>query len=327
MTRSSSVIPPASSISVRIGVSRCLLGEEVRYDGGHKRDRFLTDVFGRYVEWVPICPEVEAGFGTPREAMRLVGDVSSPRLMTIKSERDMTKPLALFSERRLDALEMTDLSGYVFKKDSPSCGVERVRIFNRHGMPGRNGVGLFAKAFMERFPLVPVEEEGRLCDPVLRDNFIERVFCYHRWRQLVQGTLTRRSIIRFHTVHKYLLLAHSRQHYQELGRMVARVDRYRPKEITGRYGRLFMEALAVTATRRKHVNVLQHLIGHMKEQLTANERKEIDSVVEDYREGLVPLVVPLTLVKHYVGRYHIGYLEEQVYLNPHPKELKLRNHV
>jgi uncharacterized protein YbgA (DUF1722 family)/uncharacterized protein YbbK (DUF523 family) len=327
MTRSSSGVPPVSSKPVRIGVSRCLLGEEVRYDGGHKRDRFLTDVFGRYVEWVPICPEVEAGLGTPREAMRLVGDPSTPRLMTIQSERDMTKPLVLFSDRKLDALETSGLSGYVFKKDSPSCGLERVRIFNRHGMPNRNGIGLFARAFTERFPLVPVEEEGRLCDPVLRDNFIERVFCYHRWRQLAQGPLIRQSIVQFHTVHKYLLLAHSRQHYQELGRLVARIARYRPKEAADRYGQLFMEALAVTATRRKHVNVLQHLIGHMKEQFSASERKEIDGVVEDYREGLVPLVVPLTLVKHYVGRYHIGYLEDQVYLNPHPKELKLRNHV
>jgi uncharacterized protein YbgA (DUF1722 family)/uncharacterized protein YbbK (DUF523 family) len=312
---------------MRIGVSRCLLGEEVRYDGGHKRDRFVTDVLGRYVEWVPVCPEVEAGLGTPREPMRLVGEASQPKLLTIETKRDMTKPLVEFAAKRLASLETAELSGYIFKKDSPSCGIGRVRVFNRHGMPSRNGVGLFAQAFMERFPSVPVEEEGRLCDPVLRDNFIERVFCYHRWRQLARGPVTRNDVVQFHTRHKYLLLAHSRQHYQQLGRLVARADRDRPNDLLERYGVLFMEALAVTATRRKHVNVLQHLVGHMKERLTKPERGEIDNVIEDYRQGLVPLVVPLTLVKHYVVRHGIAYLRDQVYLNPHPKELKLRNHV
>lgn len=312
---------------IRIGISRCLLGDRVRYDGGHKRDRFLTDVLGRYVEWVPICPEVEAGLGTPREAMRLVGDAKKPQLMTIKTKRNLTKPLAMLTERRLDTLETADLSGYVFKKDSPSCGIARVRIFNRQGMPSRNGVGLFARAFMERFPLVPVEDEGRLCDPVLRDNFIERVFSYHRWQQLARGPLTRQAVVEFHTKHKYLLLAHSRHHYQQLGRLVAQADRYHPSDLIERYGALFMEALAVTATPRKHVNVIQHIVGHMKDRLTASERAELDDVVEDYRKGLVPLIVPITLVKHYVVRYRIDYVRDQVYLNPHPKEMKLRNSI
>ena len=175
--------------------------------------------------------------------------------------------------------------------------------------------------------MVPVEEEGRLCDPVLRDNFIERVFCYHRWQQLERCPVTRNNAVKFHTVHKYLLLAHSRQLYQQLGRLVAQADCYQPKDLVKNYGKLFMEALAVTATRRKHVNVLQHLIGHMKCRLTKSERSEIDALIEDYRQGLVPLVVPLTLVKHYVVRYRILYLRDQIYLNPHPRELKLRNYV
>lgn len=322
-----SLDPVPAPLPIRIGVSRCLLGEPVRYDGGHKRDRFLTDVFGRYVEWVPICPEVEAGLGIPREPMRLVGEASRPKLITIRTQRDMTEPMVHFTARKLDSLEIAELSGYIFKKDSPTCGVGRVRVFNRHGMPSRNGVGLFAKAVRERFPLLPVEDEGRLCDPVLRDNFIERVFCYHRWRQLARGPVTRNDVVQFHTRHKYLLLAHSRQYYQQLGRLVAQVDRYRPKDLIERYGALFMKALAVTATRRKHVNVLQHLVGHMKERLTKPERGEIDGVIEDYRQGLVPLVVPLTLVKHHAVRHGITYLRDQVYLNPHPKELKLRNHI
>lgn len=314
-------------LPIRIGVSRCLLCEEVRHDGGHKRDRFLTDVLGRYVEWVPVCPEVEAGLGTPREAMRLVGDTQHPRLVTIKTERDMTKALTMFTEQKLDVLENVDLSGYIFKKDSPTCGIERVRVFNGRGMPSRTGVGLFAGAFMKRFPLIPIEEEGRLCDPVLRDNFIERVFCYHRWQMLARGPLTRKAVVEFHTAHKYLLLAHSRRHYEFLGQLVARADRYRPKELIERYGVTFMEALAVTATPPKHVNVLHHIIGHMKKRLRTNERAELGDVINDYHRGLVPLAVPITLIKHYILQYRVDYVRNQVYLNPHPKELQLRNYL
>lgn len=284
-------------------------------------------MFGRYVEWVPVCPEVEAGFGTPREAMRLVGDSKKPRLVTIKTGRDMTKPLVMFSELKLDALETAGLSGHIFKKDSPSCGIERVRVFNQHGMPSRSGLGLFARAFSERFPLMPIEDEGRLCDPALRDNFIERAFCYHRWQELARGPATRQAVVAFHTAHKYLLLAHSRQHYQYLGRLVARANRYGPKELIERYGAVFMEALAVKATTRKHVNVLQHLVGHMKDQLTPTERAELDEVIDDYHRGIVPLIVPVRLVKQHVVTHGVEYIRNQVYLNPYPKELMLRNHV
>ena len=315
------------SLPIRVGVSRCLLGEEVRFDGGHKKDRFLTDVLGRYVEWVSVCPEVEAGLGTPREAMRLVGDAKRPQLITITSERNLTKPLIAFTERKLETLEHTNLSGYIFKKESPSCGIERVKLYNAQGMPSRGGAGLFARAFTERFPLVPVEDEGRLCDPALRDNFLERLFCYHRWQVLVRGPLRRQSIIDFHTIHKYLLMAHSRDAYQSLGRLVARAHCYTPKTLADLYGRLFMTALAVKATRRKQVNVLQHLVGHLRNRLVPKERAELDGVLTDYHQGIVPLIVPVTLIKHYATMYEIGYLQQQVYLNPHPKELMLRNFV
>lgn len=313
--------------TLRIGISRCLLGDEVRFDGGHKRDHFLTDTFGRYVEWVPVCPEVEAGLGTPREAVRLIGDPRRPRLVTIKSGIDHTGALETMTERRVEELRALDLSGYVFKKDSPSCGVERVRIYNQHGMPSRNGIGLFARAFVERLPLIPVEEEGRLCDPPLRENFIERVFCYRRYQDLINGGVTRQAVVRFHTIHKYLLLAHSQQHYQMLGRLVGRADQYRPKELAVNYGELFMKALAVKATARKHVNVLQHMMGYFKDRLSAQEKAELLSVIGDYHRGLSPLVVPLTLIKHYIQRFDVEYIRDQVYLNPHPKELMLRNHV
>ncbi len=312
---------------LRLGISRCLLGDEVRFDGGHKRDHFLTDVFGRYVEWVPVCPEVEAGLGTPREAMRLVGEPHDPRLVTIRSGQDHTEALLTLTVRRVDELKGLDLSGYVFKKDSPSCGVERVRIHHDHGMPSRKGIGIFAKAFIEQCPLVPVEEEGRLCDAALRENFIERVFCYRRFQDLVNGHVTRQAVVRFHTIHKYLLLAHSQPHYQALGRLVGQAERYRPLELAASYGALFMKALTVKATVRKHVNVLQHILGFFKDRLGAEDKAELLGVLDDYHRGLTPLIVPLTLMKHYVRLFDVGYIRDQVYLNPHPKELMLRNHV
>jgi uncharacterized protein YbgA (DUF1722 family) len=259
--------------------------------------------------------------------MRLVGDPQNPRLVTIKSGADHTRALETLTTNRIAQLLELDLSGYVFKKGSPSCGIERVRLYNEHGMPSRNGVGLFARAFIEEFPLIPVEEEGRLCEPTLRENFIERVFCYRRWQDLVQSGVTRRALVQFHTIHKYLLLAHSPQQYEVLGRLVGQAERHRPKEFAHRYGELFMKALAVKATVRKHVNVLQHIIGHFKERLGAHEKSELLSVIGDYHQELTPLIVPLTLIKHYVQIFDVGYIRDQVYLNPHPKELMLRNHV
>lgn len=312
---------------LRLGISRCLLGDEVRFDGGHKQDKFLTEVLGQFVEWIPVCPEVEAGLGTPREAMRLVGDVQKPRLMTIKSGTDHTHALETITMNRIEQLKDMDLSGYVFKEGSPSCGIERVRIYHEHGMVSRKGVGLFARAFMEQFPLIPVEEEGRLCDSALRENFIERVFCYRRWQDLVQSGVTRQALAQFHMIHKYLLLAHHPQQCEALGRLIGQADRHRPKELAHRYGELFMQTLAVKATVRKHVDVLQHILGYFKERLGTHEKAALLSVIGDYHHGLTPLIVPLTLIKHYVQIFDVSYIRAQVYLNPHPKELMLRNHV
>ena len=228
---------------------------------------------------------------------------------------------------RIDELKELDLSGYVFKKGSPSCGIERVRIYNEQRMPNRNGVGLFARAFIEQFPLIPVEEEGRLCEPTLRENFIERVFCYHRWQDLVQSGVTKQGLVQFHTIHKYVLLAHSPQQYEALGRLVGQAHQHRSKDLVHRYGELFMKTLAVKATVRKHANVLQHILGYFRERLSAYEKAELLGVIGDYHQGLTPWIVPLTLIKHYVQIFDVSYIREQVYLNPHPKELMLRNHV
>jgi uncharacterized protein YbgA (DUF1722 family)/uncharacterized protein YbbK (DUF523 family) len=316
-----------SSSPIRLGISRCLLGEEVRYDGSHNLDNFLTEALGRYVEWVPVCPEVEAGLGTPREAMRLVGGPQNPRLVTIESKIDHTGALERMTTNRIEGLKKLDLSGYVFKKSSPSCGIQRVRLYNTHGRYSRKGVGLFARAFIKQFPLIPVEEEGRFCDAPLRENFIERVFGYRRWQDLVQSGVTTQALVQFHTIHTYLLMAHSPQECEALGRLVSQAKRRRPKECAHRYGKLFMNALAVKATVRKHVNVLQHILEHFKERLGAHEKAELVGVINDYHHGLTPLVVPLTLIKHYVQIFDVGYIRDQVYLNPHPKELMLRNHV
>jgi uncharacterized protein YbgA (DUF1722 family)/uncharacterized protein YbbK (DUF523 family) len=312
---------------LQLGISRCLLGEAVRFDGGHKRDHFLVDVLGPHVEWIPVCPEIEAGLGLPREAMRLVGDPARPRLITVHTGNDHTKALERMSAHRLQSLRELDLSGYVFKRDSPSYGLERVQLYNQHGMPSRQGVGIFARAFIKQFPLVPVEEEGRLSDPALRENFIERVFAYRRYQDLLLKLSARQAVVQFHTTHKYLLLSHSPSHYEALGRLVGQAHRYRSKELAQKYGDLFMQALAVKATVRKHVNVLQHLVGFFKTDLTGQQKRELLDLVEDYRRGYTPLVVPLTLIKHYVMACDVSYLKEQMYLNPHPKELMLRNHV
>jgi uncharacterized protein YbgA (DUF1722 family) len=259
--------------------------------------------------------------------MRLVGDPQDPRLVTIKSGTDHTRALETMTTNRIEELKELDLSGYVFKKGSPSCGIKRVRIYNEHGKPSRTGVGLFARAFIEQFPLIPVEEEGRLCDPTLRENFIERVFCYRRWQDLVQSGVTRQALVQFHTIHKYLLLAHHPQQCEVLGRLIGQAHQHRPKELAHRYGKLFMKALAVKATVRKHVNVLQHILAYFKERLGAHEKAELLDMIGDYHHGHTPLIVPLTLIRHYVQIFDVTHILDQVYLNPHPKEIMLRNHV
>ena len=318
--------PIASDLPLRLGISRCLLGEPVRYDGGHKLDHFLVDVLGQHVEWVPVCPEVEAGFGTPREAMRLVDDVAEPRLLTVRSHHDYTGLMRRYAKTRVREFQALNLSGYVFKKDSPSCGTRRVRVYARDGRLLGTGKGLFAEAFQRTFPLTPIEEEGRLRDQGLWENFIERVFGYHRWHVL-NARLTKGRLVAFHTVHKYLLLAHSQRHYRALGRLVADAKRYPVRELARTYGHLFMEALAVKTTIRKHVNVLQHLAGHFKNALSAKARTELHGVLSDYHNGVAPLSVPVALIGHYVRILDVPYVRDQVYLAPHPKELTLRNHV
>jgi len=313
---------------IRLGVSTCLLGEEVRYDGGHKLDRFLVNTLGRYFEWVPVCPEVEMGLPTPRESMRLIGDPEAPRLIAPKSGTDYTEQMQAWAHQRVEQLAQTKLHGFIFKKDSPSSGLFRVKVYNEHGMAQRNGTGMFPRAVMNRFPLLPLEEEGRLNDMPLRENFIERVFTYYRWTELLDNEPTPGGLVRFHTAHKLTLMAHSPSHYQEMGRLVAQAGTLPWDELADTYGRELMEGLAVLGKPGKHVNVLQHLMGYLKNHLSSEDKQELLSLIEDYRQGLLPLIVPLTLLKHHLSRYPVPeWVHQQVYLNPYPKELMLRNHV
>jgi len=311
---------------IRLGVSTCLLGERVRFDGGHKRDRFVTDILGQYVEYVPVCPEVECGLGVPREAMRLVGDSSRPRLVTVRTKKDLTDRMLDWASRRVEELEEEKLCGFVFKSKSPSSGMERVKVYRENGIPANDGVGLFARAFMERFPLIPVEEDGRLNDPKIRENFIEAIFTFKRWRENIQGKKSRSGLVDFHTRHKLLLLSHSQKHSSQMGKLVAQAADHPIDEVYDLYQTELLQTLRLKTSIKKQINVLHHIVGYFKKQLTADEKQELLEIIELYRKEHVPLIVPVTLLNHYVRKYDQPYLKIQYYLHPHPVELRLRNH-
>lgn len=316
-----------SQAPIRIGISSCLLGEKVRFDGGHKRDRFLTETLGQYLEWVPVCPEVEVGLGTPRETIRLVQIGANTRLRTTNTDLDLTDRMRRYARKRVAALTRENLSGYIFKADSPSCGTRRVKVHRQAGSAQRVGTGLFAAAFMQRFPCLPIADEGRLCDPQLRENWIERVFGYHALQQLWKPRWRIRELIGFHTRFKFVLLAHDPMKYRELSRLVANAKTLRRNDLRERYESTFMAVLQRIATPRKNVDVLKGMLRSFSKQLDADSRHELISHIEDYHRGRVPLVVPLTLIRHYARLLDVECLKDQVYLNPHPKELALRNHV
>jgi uncharacterized protein YbgA (DUF1722 family)/uncharacterized protein YbbK (DUF523 family) len=313
--------------AVRLGISACLLGEPVRYDGGHKLDRFVRDTLGRYVEYVPVCPEVECGLGVPRESMHLEGDPQAPRLVTSRTKRDITDRMLAWADNRVAELERENLCGFIFKSNSPSSGMERVKIFDRNGMPRKIGSGVFAGVFMKHFPLIPVEEEGRLHDPALRESFIERIFVLKRWREMMEQGGKLGALVEFQTRHKLLVMAHSPKHGNHLGKLAAGAKTIPEEELYRQYQALLMEALKLRATVKKNTNVLQHLMGYFKKELSPDEKQELLDVIQHYYEGHFPLIVPITLINHYVRKYGQPYLKIQYYLNPHPLELQLRNHV
>lgn len=312
---------------MKIGISTCLLGQKVRYDGGHKHDRYLTDILGKYVTYVPVCPETESGLPVPREAMRLIGEIENPKLVTIQTGIDQTKRLQDWSSSKVNVLKDENLCGFIFKSKSPSSGMERVKVYNDKGHPVPKGRGIFAGMFMDRLPLIPVEEDGRLNDPNLRENFITRIFVFSRWRELLEKDLTVGRLVDFHTKHKLLIMSHNEKAYREMGPMIAHAKKYDLTELADEYIAKLMAALKLKATIKKNVNVLQHVMGYFKKQLSSDEKQELLEILTNYSQSLLPIIVPITLINHYVRKYDQEYLKEQVYLNPHPMELKLRNHV
>lgn len=309
-----------------IGISSCLLGQAVRYDAGHKHNRYITGNLGDYFTFRPFCPEVAIGLGIPRPPIRLVQTAGGIRVRGVDDPaRDVSDALRAYAQQTLAQLQ--DISGYLFKKGSPSCGMERVKVYDEQGVTVDKGRGLFANTVIEALPELPVEEEGRLMDPVLRENFIARVFIYHRWQCLLAAGLTPAGLVDFHSRHKYILLAHDEVAYRELGRLVAGAGKADLPSLAQAYVRRLMATLKTPATPERHANVLMHVMGYLKRQLRREDKAELLDLIEAYRQRQVPLIVPVTLMKHFLRRFPDDYINSQYYLNPHPRELMLRNHI
>ena len=312
----------------KLGISSCLLGNEVRYDGGHKHNRYVTQTLGKYFDFVPFCPEVAIGLPTPRSPIRLVGEGDAIRVLgTDDASLDYTEKLKSYGNRVAASLD--DYCGYIVKKDSPSCGMERVKVYQekKEAPPVRRGSGMYTSAVMESRPELPVEEEGRLMDPGLRENFVIRVFTLFRWRCVVQEGLTPRSLVEFHTRHKFLLLAHHEATYRQLGPLVAKAGIGDLDALANEYIVTLMQGLCHVATPGKQANVLMHIMGFIKNRMTDEDKTEMLDLIEMHQSGLVPVIVPITLMNHFLRRYPHEYIHKQYFLEPHPRELMLRNHI
>jgi len=312
---------------IPVGISSCLLGEEVRYDGQHKRDAYINGTLSDFFAFVPVCPEMAIGLGVPREPIHLVADKGEPvRVVGVRNpSKDVTDDLHAYGRQM--ARELPQIHGYILKRGSPSCGMQRVKVYKPDGNPLTTAAGAYAASFMAERPLLPVEEEGRLGDPVLRDNFIERVFVHERWHRQVAAEPTPKALVDFHSTHKLLIMAHDQSAYRELGRLVAEAGTGAIEETASAYFGKLMTALRKPATRKGHANVLYHLMGYLKSQLDADDKAELGERIEAYRTGYVPLIVPITLLNHHFRRHPQPYVARQVYLQPHPAELMLRNRV
>ena len=311
---------------IQIGVSSCLLGLEVRHDSSHKRNRFITDILSEHFDFTPFCPEMAIGLGVPRPAIRLVKKGNDVRLVDSKdSSIDHTDKMKRSSA--VYCKQLHQLAGYILKNKSPSCGMERVNLYNSSGMPQKTGVGIFAAELMQRHPNLPVEEEGRLHDAAVRENFIERVYAYHRWQKMLRNGLNISSLMEFHKRHKLMLLAHDEPVYRSLGRLVATAQADKLLTVSEQYISLFMQAMKKRPTRKKHVNVLQHSMGYLKKQLDAEDKNELLNLFDQYVKGEVPLIVPITLLKYHFRKNSHSYINQQLYMNPYPDNLMLRNQI
>lgn len=310
---------------IKIGVSGCLLGQKVRFNGQHKFHWYINEILAKHFEYLSMCPELEVGMGVPRKTVRLVGDPENPDMIEPISGKNWTSKMVSYSNKKI--IKLRDLSGFLFKSGSPSCGAFRTKVYQKNGIPLAKGRGIFADAFCKRWPLIPVEEEGRLNDAKLRENFLERVFAYHRLKTLRAKPFKRADWIKFHERSKFLLLSHSRKHYILLGQLVAQVAERTPSEFKDQYASIYMEAMGVKATLKKHSDTLQHILGFLKKIITSEQKADMLKSIENFRQGVYPLIVPITLLRHYITVNKIRYIEDQYYLQPHPENLSLRNHV
>jgi uncharacterized protein YbgA (DUF1722 family)/uncharacterized protein YbbK (DUF523 family) len=304
-----------------VGVSACLVGQPVRYNGEHKKHRWITDQFAEFVSLHPLCPELAMGLSTPRPAIRLVETAPRQiRLVTTKEGKDLTEMAELAASRLLSS-EVSPWDGFILKKDSPSCGAERVKLYGSGPMPSRQGEGFFARRLKEKYPMLPYIEEGRLSDPEQCEQFVTRVFAHYRLKQV---PMELSQLQTFHRNYKLILMEHSPKHYQILGRIVANPERQSIEKVMALYGPIFMEALSVPSNRQKRVNVLQHVMGYFKKMIDAGEKRQILEIIQEYRQGLLPFVAPLSLLHYLVKKFSVNYLEEQFLFYPYPKNLGLR---
>ena len=316
------VVAPEDKIP--IGVSACLVGENVRYDGGHKKDRFITDILSSYFDFVPICPETELGLGIPRPTLRLEKINDTLHLIQPKNKNNITDKMQRYSNKKVTELICRKIYGYILKSRSPSCGMGGLKIYtNNDSSPDTNGVGIFAATIMNKWPLLPIEEEARLNNLSLRENWIKRVFCYYNFEQSMFPKPSMGKLVAFHSRYKFSILCHHEPSYRQMGRLVAEGKKSPIKEVTDEYKKLFMTALKREATRGQHINVLEHLLGFFKKEISNAAKRELIQSIEDYRQGYVPLIVPVTLIHHYSKVYKLEYVAQQAYLNPHPSQLAL----
>ncbi len=317
------------STKIPVAISRCLLGDHVRYNGDHKHSRFCTGVLAEHFEFVPVCPEVQAGMSIPRKPVRLVldPDQSIHARESDNSSRDHT--LAITQQADIFVQDNSAIAGFIATPNSPSCGVFGVKLYLPNGNPINKTSGLFSQRLQALKPSLPVEESGRLNDAALRENFIMRVYTYHRWLTMAREPLTPAKLVAFHTRHKYLVMAHNPAQYRALGQLVAQAGHEDWPQRGATYIRLLMSALANPAPRQRHCNVLHHLLGYLKKLIEPRDKAELLATIEDYRDGIIPLIVPIALLRHHLERWcdQQRYLLDQVYLNPYPHQLGLRSQV
>ena len=336
---------PDPEKQITLGISSCLLGHKVRYNGGHKRSSFCVNTLARFFHFEPICPELAIGLGIPREPIRLVGKLADSSLSAEKSsssapgkklnirvvgtdnaELDVTDDLVQYGRQM--AGQLSHICGYILMQKSPSCGMDRVKVYHQNGHPlGESAPGAYAGAFMDSCPLLPVEEEGRLHDPVLRENFFTRVYAYYSWQKMVLAQPSYNALVEFHAMYKYMIMAHYPQGYKRLGQIVARGRESSLPALLEEYFEAFMTALKRRANRKSHTNAMMHILGYVKKSVAGKERNQLLTLIEEYRQGMVPLIAPMTMLRHFIENHGSPYIQKQTYLTPHPDQLGLRNQI